>query len=240
MLGGVAIHFQGPSTGVADPSASLGCGSGPTSNWSKIGCKYKLRWMLRWESGFQGGCPNRAGWWRAPGTSSPWSFTDWLYFLCLRLVDWRFNNPSPDCSGELQGRWSVDSSASNVRATGVWVCLIWRATGLLKDLHTWADPWQGTQCGDKRCVRLFLASSEGRRKSKGEALFVHEFWTALRNLLVSSDLSRPLRELYRELVVGSATDPLSERRGWMAKEIRSHWNRAPASCFLNNSEFSIN
>ena len=56
------------------------------------------------------------------------------------LVGWRLNNPSPDCSGEVQGRWSVDRSVSNVRATGVWVCLIWRATGLLKNLHTWADP----------------------------------------------------------------------------------------------------
>ena len=43
VLGGVAILFQGPSTGVTDPSASSGCGSGPTSNWSEIGRKYKLR-----------------------------------------------------------------------------------------------------------------------------------------------------------------------------------------------------
>ena len=43
VLGGVAILFQGPSAGVTDPSASLGCGSGPTSNWSEIGRKYKLR-----------------------------------------------------------------------------------------------------------------------------------------------------------------------------------------------------
>ena len=28
-----------------------------------------------------------------------------------------FNNPSPDCSGEVEGRWAVDRSASNVRAT---------------------------------------------------------------------------------------------------------------------------
>ena len=43
VLGGVAIPFQGPSAGVTDPSASSGCGSGPTSNWSEIGRKYKLR-----------------------------------------------------------------------------------------------------------------------------------------------------------------------------------------------------
>ena len=32
VLGGVAILFQGPSAGVTDPSASLGCGLGPTSD----------------------------------------------------------------------------------------------------------------------------------------------------------------------------------------------------------------
>ena len=39
--------------------------------------------------------------------------------------------------------------------------------------------------------------------------------------------------------MGSASDPLSERRGWTAEEIRSHWNWAPGSSFLNNSEFSL-
>ena len=45
--------------------------------------------------------------------------------------------------------------------------------------------------------------------------------------------------LYRELVVGSASYPLSERCGSTAEEIRSHWNWAPWSSFLNNSEFSL-
>ena len=81
--------------------------------------------------------------------------------------------------------------------------------------------------------------AEGRRKPVGETLFVRECRTALRNLLGSSDLSRPRKELYRELVVGSASDPLSERRGWTTGEIRSHWNWAPGSSFLNNSEFSL-
>ena len=62
-------------------------------------------------------------------------------------------------------------------------------------------------------------------------------WLAER--LGSSDLSRPRKELYRELVVGSASDPLSERHGWTTEEIRSHWNWAPGSSFLNNSEFSL-
>ena len=81
--------------------------------------------------------------------------------------------------------------------------------------------------------------AEGRCRPLGETLFVHECRTALRNLLGSSDLSRPRKELYRELVVGSASDPLSERRGWTTEEIRSHWNWAPGSSFLNNSEFSL-
>ena len=81
--------------------------------------------------------------------------------------------------------------------------------------------------------------AEGRRKPLGEALFVRECRKALRNLLGSSDLSRPRKELYRELVVGSASDPLSERRGWTAEEILSHWNWVPGSSFLKNSEFSL-
>ena len=73
----------------------------------------------------------------------------------------------------------------------------------------------------------------------GEALIVHECQTALRNLPGSSDLSRPRKELYQELVVGSTLDPLSEQHGWTAEEIHSHWNGAPGSSFLNNSEFSL-
>ena len=49
--------LPGPFAGVTDLSESSGCGSSPTYNWSEIGRKYKLRWMLRWEPGFQGGCP---------------------------------------------------------------------------------------------------------------------------------------------------------------------------------------
>ena len=40
-------------------------------------------------------------------------------------------------------------------------------------------------------------------------------------------------------MVGAASDPLSERRDWTAEKIRSHWNWAPGSSFLNNSEFSL-
>ena len=35
----------------------LGVWSGPTSSWSEIGWKHKLRWMLWWEPSFQVGCP---------------------------------------------------------------------------------------------------------------------------------------------------------------------------------------
>ena len=72
----------------------------------------------------------------------------------------------------------------------------------------------------------------------GEALFVHERRAALRNLPGSSDFSRSRKELNRELVVGSASDPLSERHGWTTEEVLSHWNWAPGSSFLNN-EFSL-
>ena len=81
--------------------------------------------------------------------------------------------------------------------------------------------------------------AEGRHKPMGEVLFVCEYRKALRIFLGSSDLSRPRKELYLELVVGSAWDSLSERDGWTAEEIRSHWNWAPGSSFLNNSEFSL-
>ena len=40
-------------------------------------------------------------------------------------------------------------------------------------------------------------------------------------------------------MVGSASDPLSEQHGWTAEEIRSHWNWAPGSSFLDNSGFSF-
>ena len=73
----------------------------------------------------------------------------------------------------------------------------------------------------------------------GEALFIRDCRAALRNLPGSSDLSQPRKELYRDIVVGSAFDPLCERHGWTAEDIFSHWNWAPGSSFLNNSEFSL-
>ena len=49
--------LPGPFRWSDGPIRILGCGLGPTYNWSEIGRKYMLRWMLRWEYGFQGGCP---------------------------------------------------------------------------------------------------------------------------------------------------------------------------------------
>ena len=81
--------------------------------------------------------------------------------------------------------------------------------------------------------------AESRRKAMGETPFVRECCKAIRNLTGSSDLSQSRKELYRELVVGSASDPLIERHGWTAEEVRSHWNWVPGSGFLNNSKFSL-
>ena len=136
----------------------------------------------------------------------------------------------------MEGRWSVDRSASNVRTTGVWVCLIWRATGLLKDLHNLGRSLTGDAVLRRKANRTFPrlhsdTKAEGRCKSMGETPFVRECRAALRNLPRSSNLSRPRKALYRELVVGSASDLLSERRGWTVEEIRSQWNWAPGSSF---------
>ena len=80
--------------------------------------------------------------------------------------------------------------------------------------------------------------AESRRRPMGETPFVPECRKALRKLPGSSDLSEARKELYRELVVGFTSDPLSEWHGWTA-DIRSHWNWAPGSSFLNNSESSL-
>ena len=57
------------------------------------------------------------------------------------------------------------------------------------------------------------SKAERRRRSMGETPFVRECRKALRNLPGSSDLSQSRKELYRELVVGSVSNPLSERHG---------------------------
>ena len=81
--------------------------------------------------------------------------------------------------------------------------------------------------------------AEGRRRPRVETPFACECRRAIRNLSRSSDFSRYRKELYRELVAASASDPLVKRLGRLMKEIRSQWNWAPGSGFLNNSEFSL-
>ena len=81
--------------------------------------------------------------------------------------------------------------------------------------------------------------AEGRRMIKGEVPFVLEWRKDLRNLLGFSDLSRSQNVLYRDLVVGSASDFLVETLGWSMEEVHSHWKWAPGSSFLYNSEFSL-
>ena len=71
--------------------------------------------------------------------------------------------------------------------------------------------------------------SEGRRKLRGEAQFVCEYRKALRKFPGSSGLSRSQKELYRDLVVGSVSDPLVDRLGWLI--VCSHKNWAPDSGF---------
>ena len=56
--------------------------------------------------------------------------------------------------------------------------------------------------------------AKGRRQSWGEVRFTRE----------CRNFSRPQKELHRELVVGSTSDPLVERLGWSLGEIRSQWN----------------
>ena len=82
-------------------------------------------------------------------------------------------------------------------------------------------------------------NAEGRRMPRDETRFSIECRKALCSLPRSSDLSWPRKKLYRGLVEGSVSDPLEKRLGWSLLEIRSQWNWAPGSSFLNNSEFSL-
>ena len=55
-----------------------------------------------------------------------------------------------------------------------------------------------------------------------------------------TDISPSGNELYRDLVVGSASDPLMDRFSWSMEEVCSHWNWTPVSGFLKKEEeFSL-
>ena len=53
--------------------------------------------------------------------------------------------------------------------------------------------------------------AEVHRNPRDEVSFARECRMPFRNIPVSSDLSRPRKELYRELMMGSASDPLMEQ-----------------------------
>ena len=99
----------------------------------------------------------------------------------------------------------------------------------------------GTRCGDKRRVGLFIASSQTQRLKVDLSRWAKQrlFASAERPFVTYLGPVTFRKELYRELVVGSASDPLNERRGWTAEEIRSHWNCAPGWSLLNHSKFSL-
>ena len=115
-------------------------------------------------------------------------------------------------SGEPQARWK---------------------TCMLGPIHVWDAVWRQKVC--RTFPRLKSdQKAQGRRQPMGETPFFRECRVTLRNLPESSDLSWPRKQLYRELGVETASEPLSERHGWTAEEVYSHWNWAPVSSFLNN------
>ena len=93
----------------------------------------------------------------------------------------------------------------------------------------------------RKTLPRFMSNSkaEGWRRPRDKALFVRKCWQAPGNLPGSSDLSRFQKELYREIVVGSASNPLVDRLEWSMEEVRSHWNWVPGSVSLNSSRFSL-
>ena len=107
----------------------------------------------------------------------------------------------------------------------------WAATDSLKDWLTWADPCRGIGLGDKRWRISFLARCPIPRLKAVESLMMtHHFPTSVltrRNLHESNDLSHSQKELYQELVVGSASDLLVVRLGKSLEEIHSQWNLVP-------------
>ena len=63
--------------------------------------------------------------------------------------------------------------------------------------------------------------AKGCCKPRDEASFICKCRITLHNLPGSSDLSPHQKELYRDLKVGSASDPLVERLSWLLGEIHS-------------------
>ena len=109
------VHLPGPFRWSKGPVRILGVWFGTSlqleRNWSKIQATVGT-WL-------RSVCPEMAGQRCAPYTSSPWSFTACLYFLCLRIIDWRFNDPSPNYFSEGKDQRFVDRPVVNIRITGV-------------------------------------------------------------------------------------------------------------------------
>ena len=101
--------------------------------------------------------------------------------------------------------------------------LVRRNTGLSRDT-----------VGDKRLEMPFLAWSPAP-KPKVVVSLGWKHRKASRNLPGSRELSWSRKELFRELVVGSASDPFVTRLGWLLREVCSQWNWAPGLGFWNNS-----
>ena len=115
---------------------------------------------------------------------------------------------------------------------GGWVSLIWRATGSLKNLHTWADRCRGKQCRDERRVGFFPTSNQ-IPMLKVDVSRWEKHRLALRNLSESSNLSRPRKKNYignywwaplRSLSVSGAAVQLSRSDPiGTGRKIRASW-----------------
>ena len=95
---------------------------------------------------------------------------------------------------DLENHWFAERLAYLSRSLST--DAVWRLKASVSFPHLNSDP-----------------KAEGHRKLRGEAPFVREFRKALRNLPGSSDPSQSRKELYWELVAGSALDPLMDRLG---------------------------
>ena len=172
--------------------------------------------MPKWVPSFECACRRCA-----PCRSSSWSFTDCLYFLWLKTIGWRFH----DLPKLLWGSWRQVYGQHQ------------RNGGLgMRDLenHWFAErlaylglSWSTDAVWRRKARDTFLRlksdpKAEGRRKPRGEELFAWECRKALCNFSGFSDLSRSQKGLYRELVVGSTSDPLVHRLSRLMKEVRSH------------------
>lgn len=87
---------------------------------------------------------------------------------------------------------------------------------------------------------LFYAISfQCRRKYRKQSEFLHECRLALWATPRFSELSRPRKILYRDLVERVASDPLTGWLGLSATGLRSFWSWAPVTIYLNNLNFSL-